>query len=111
MVLIGDHIYMGHGHNNGLPLCLHMQSGRVVWGPLRGAGTGSAAIVAADGHLYFRYENAVMALIEATPAGYNLKGSFKIKSNNGKSWAHPVIANKQLYLRDQDELHCYDIAG
>lgn len=111
MVLIGDHIYMGHGHNNGLPLCMHMTSGRVLWGPLRGPGTGSAAIVAADGHLYFRYENAVMALIEVTPQGYNLKGSFDIKSNNGKSWAHPVIAGKKLYLRDQDELHCYDIAG
>ncbi|NND99363.1 MAG: PQQ-binding-like beta-propeller repeat protein [Pirellulaceae bacterium] len=110
MILIGDHIYMGHGHNNGLPLCMDMVSGRVLWGPQRGAGTGSAAIVAADGHLYFRYENAVMALIEATPSGYKLKGDFKIKSNNGKSWAHPVIADKKLFLRDQDELHCYDIA-
>ncbi len=111
MVLIGEHIYMGHGHNNGLPLCMHMPTGRVMWGPQRGAGTGSAAMVAADGHLYFRYENAVMALVEATPQTYNLKGSFPIKSNNGKSWAHPVIAGKKLYLRDQDELHCYDIAG
>jgi outer membrane protein assembly factor BamB len=110
MILIGQHIYMGHGHNKGLPLCMEMQTGRVVWGPQRGAGSGSAAIVAADGHLYFRYENAVMALIEATPAGYTLKGSFKIKSNNGKSWAHPVIFDKKLYLRDQDELHCYNIA-
>lgn len=109
MVLIGDHIYMGHGHNNGLPLCLEMMTGRVMWGPQRGPGNGSAAIVAADGNLYFRYENAVMALIEATPTRYNLKGSFRIKSNNGKSWAHPVIADKKLYLRDQDELHCYDI--
>jgi outer membrane protein assembly factor BamB len=111
MVLIGDHIYMGHGHNNGLPLCLQMQTGRVLWGPQRGAGTGSAAVLAADGHLYFRYENAVMALIEATPRGYQLKGAFKIKSKNGKSWPHPVIADKKLYLRDQDELHCYDVAG
>ena len=28
---------------------------------------------------------------------------------NGKSWPHPVIANGKLYLRDQDDLHCYDI--
>ena len=111
MVLIGEHIYMGHGHNNGFPLCLHMTTGRVVWGPERGPGRESAAIVAADGHLYFRYQNAIMALIEATPAGYRLKGSFKIKSQNGNSWAHPVIAGKKLYLRDQDELHCYDISG
>ncbi len=111
MVLIGDHIYMGHGHNNGFPLCMHLESGRIAWGPERGPGRESAAIVAADGHLYFRYQDAVMALVEATPDSYNLKGSFKIKSKNGNSWAHPVIADKKLYLRDQDELHCYDIAG
>ena len=109
MIRIGDHVYMGHGHNNGFPLCMHLPTGRVVWGPERGAGTGSAAIIAADGHLYFRYENAEMALIEATPSGYQLKGTFKIKSRNGKSWAHPVILQGKLYLRDQDELHCYDI--
>lgn len=109
MIRIGDHVYMGHGHNNGFPLCMHLPTGRVVWGPERGAGTGSAAITAADGHLYFRYENAEMALIEATPSGYKLKGSFRIKSKNGKSWAHPVILNGKLFLRDQDELHCYSI--
>lgn len=110
MVLIGNHLFMGHGHNNGLPLCLDLRSGRTMWGPLRGPGKGSAAIVAADGHLYFRYEDGVMALIEATPKEYILKGTFAIKSNNGKSWPHPVIAGKKLFLRDQDELHCYDIA-
>jgi len=111
MIRIGDHVYMGHGHNNGFPLCMHLPTGRVEWAPGRGAGRGSAAVVAADGHLYFRYEDAVMALIEATPNGYNLKGSFRIKSRNGKSWAHPVILDGKLYLRDQDELHCYDISG
>ena len=109
MIKIGDHVYMGHGHNNGFPLCMHLPTGRVMWGPERGPGTGSAAITAADGHLYFRYENAEMALIEATPAGYRLKGTFRIKSRNGKSWAHPVILDGKLYLRDQDELHCYNV--
>ena len=41
----------------------------MVWKQQRGPGTGSAAVVYADGNLYFRYENAVMALIEATPKG------------------------------------------
>lgn len=111
MVMIGNHVYLGHGHNNGLPMCVDLRTGRAAWGPLRGAGSGSAAITAADGHLYFRYENSVMALIEATPQSYRLKGSFRIKSDNGKSWPHPVICNKRLYLRDQDELHCYNIAA
>ena len=111
MVMLGDYIYMGHGHNNGFPVCIDAATGRAVWGPERGAGGNSAALVAADGHLYFRYQNGIMALVEATPKGYNLKGKFRIKSVNGESWPHPVIAHGKLYLRDQDELHCYDIAA
>jgi outer membrane protein assembly factor BamB len=109
MILIGSDLYMGHGHNNGLPVCVDLKTGRKKWGPVRGPGRDSAAVVYADGHLYFRYENGVMALIEATPRRYNLKGSFQIAINNGKSWPHPVVANGRLYLRDQHELVCYDL--
>ena len=102
-------VYCGHGHNNGLPVCINGKSGEDAWRPGRGPGSGSAAIAYADGHFYFRYEDATMALIEATPKEYKLKGEFKIASHNGKSWPHPVIAGGKLYLRDQDELLCYDI--
>lgn len=109
MILVGDHVYMGHGHNNGFPVCLDLKTGKDRWRPGRGAGTGSAAVVCADGHLYFRYEDGMMALVEATPEEYRLKGKFRIGINNGRSWAHPVIQNGKLYLRDQHELICYDI--
>jgi outer membrane protein assembly factor BamB len=108
-ILLGDHIYMGHGHNNGFPLCMELESGDDAWRPGRGPGTGSAAIAYADGHLYFRYENGVMALIEATPEEYRLKGQFRIPINHGQSWSHPVIADGKLYLRDQHELVCFNI--
>ena len=111
MILIGDHIYMGHGHNNGLPACVKLRNGEDEWERERGAGSGSAAIVFADGHLFFRYENHVMAMIEATPDEYRLKGQFKIASSNSQSWPHPVILDGKLYLRDQDELLVYDIKG
>ena len=29
MIRIGDHVYMGHGHNDGFPLCMHLPTGRV----------------------------------------------------------------------------------
>jgi len=109
MILLGDHLYMGHGHNNGFPVCIHLQSGRDVWRPGRGPGSGSAAVAYADGHLYFRYENGIMALIEATPEDYRQRGQFRIGIQNGQSWPHPVIAGGKLYLRDQHELICYDI--
>ena len=50
-----------------------------------------------------------MALIEATPESYNLKGVFKLATSNGKSWPHPVIVDGLLYARDQNALLCYDI--
>lgn len=111
MILSDGKIYLGQGHNNGFPQCVDLKTGDTLWDKSRGAGSGSAAITYADGHLFFRYEDHVMALIEANPDGYQLKGSFKIDSGNGKSWPHPVIQNGKLYLRDQDELLCYDVSG
>ena len=111
MVLVADYIYCGNGHNQGHPICLNMMSGEYAWGPVRGPGTGSAAILYADSHLYFRYESDDMALIEATPGKYKLKGAFKTDEINGKSRLHPVIADKKLYLRDQGTLMVYNIAN
>lgn len=109
MILKDGFVYCGHGHNNGFPLCIDMQTGEEKWRPGRGAGAESAAVAYADGQLYFRYQDGTMALIEATPEKYILNGKFKIAINNGASWPHPVIAGGKLYLRDQDEMVCYDL--
>lgn len=109
MILLGDYIYGGHGHNNGLPFCVHMETGKLVWGPQRGAGTGSAAVVYADGHLYFRYQNGTIALVEATPEGYNLKSQFESPAGMGTGWPHPVILHGKLYIRGNNQLLCYDV--
>ena len=55
MVRIGNHIYAGRGHNNGFPVCIEWKTGKVVWEKDRGPGRESAAVIAADGNLYFRY--------------------------------------------------------
>lgn len=110
MIKIGDYVYMGEGHNRGFPMCVEFKTGRKIWPKQRGAGGGSAAIVAADGHLYFRYESGVMALIEANSDEYRLKGKFEIATRNRESWPHPVIYEGKLYLRDQGQLHCYNIS-
>jgi outer membrane protein assembly factor BamB len=110
MVLVGDYIYCGHGHNEGLPVCVALRSGKRAWGPERGPGTGSAAVVYADGNMYFRYDNGLMALIGASPAGYKVKSTFRIPHKGGEaSWSHPVIAGGKLYLREQNWLMCYDL--
>ncbi|MBI1917878.1 MAG: hypothetical protein HYS12_24550, partial [Planctomycetes bacterium] len=108
VLLLGEYVYGGHGSNNGLPTCVELRTGRVVWKE-RGPGVGSAAVVYADGCLYFRYQNGVVALIEASAGGYHLKGTLRIPGAGGDSWAHPVVAGSRLYLREQDRLWVYDL--
>lgn len=108
MVLVNGYIYGGHGQNAGHPTCIELQSGRVVWKE-RGPGGGSAAVLFAEGNLYFRYEDGTVALLEASPNGLRVKGQFKTPPMPGPAWAHPAIAGGRLYIRHDDALFCYDI--
>jgi outer membrane protein assembly factor BamB len=110
MALLDGYVYAGSGHNNGSPACVELQTGKVVWKKDRGPGTGSAAVLYADGNLIFRYQDGKVALIEASPQAYKEKGTFKIpEPSSSPSWQHPVIANGKLYLRDQDKMHCFNV--
>lgn len=109
LILDDGHIYTGTGHNKGFPICVEMASGEVAWGPVRNDGQSSAAVTWADGKLFFRYQNGLMVLVEATPKGYEERGSFMIPDVAQFSWSHPVIAEGKLYLREQDNLFCYDL--
>lgn len=111
MIQVGEHIYCGNGHNNGMPTCLNMSTGKVVWGgKMRGVGKGSAAVTMVGDHLLFRYESGHLASIAATPDSYQLKGHFMPDHQEGKSWAHPVVVDGKMYLREQNVLMCYDVA-
>lgn len=106
VVRVGNYIY-GHSDNGGW-LCQEALTGKARWSEKRKIGKGS--IVYADGHLYLRAESGTVALIDASPDGFNERGRFEQPERTDKNaWAHPVIADGKLYLRDQDLLLCYDL--
>jgi outer membrane protein assembly factor BamB len=105
VVLLDGHVY---GSSGGTFRCLDLVSGELDFGE-RSAGKGST--VYADGHLYLRSERGPVALIEATPDGLREKSRFdQPDRSDQRAWAHPVVANGKLYLRDQGVLLCYDIS-
>ena len=110
LILHDGFVYTGTGHNKGFPLSVNLLTGEVAWGPERNEGKSSAAITYADGRIYFRYQDGLMVLVEATAAGYREHGSFMIPEVSQPSWPHPVIIGGRLYLREQDNLFCYDLA-
>lgn len=115
MVLVGDHIYFGHDRNGGSPVCVDFKTGEITWGPEKSPAGGlrSAAVLFADGRLYFRYENGVMVLIDPDPKELKVVSSFKLPTadqrSHPQSWPHPVVVNGKLYIRDQTVMYCYDV--
>lgn len=118
MVLVGGYVYFGHDRNAGSPVCVDFKTGEIAWGPERsaskvGGGQKSAAVLFADGRLYFRYENGVLVLIDPDPKELKVVSSFKLPTadqrSHPQSWPHPVILNGKLYIRDQTVMYCYDV--
>jgi len=111
IVMLGNYIFGGHGHNKGMPFCLEWKTGKILWLEKSNEiqGRQSAAITYADGNLYFRYQDGTVTLVAANPRGYVEKGNFTIPNRKGESWPHPVVAGGKLYLRNQDELLCYEV--
>lgn len=105
IVKVGDHVY-GFG-SRGL-ICMDFLTGEIAW-EARSVGKGSLSY--ADGHLYCLGERNELALVEATPRKYIEKGRIRLPKTDRASWAHPVIANGRLYIRDQHLLTCYDVSA
>ena len=103
VVLVNGYLY---GFDDSILTCLEFATGKRMW---RDRSVGKGAVTYADGHLYLQSENNVVGLAEATPAGYREKGRFNIDDKGFPSWAHPVISDGRLYVRNQDSLVAYDI--
>lgn len=108
VVRIGDYVY-GDSDDAGVPYCAEMLTGEVKW-KARASGKNSAAFSAADGYLYIHFANGTMVLAKADPEGYKESGSFTVPETGERpSWAHPVIADGKLLLRENNAILCYDI--
>lgn len=112
VVLLGDKLY-GCKDDSPLIWCADLMTGEPLkgWG-IRTSGGGSAAITAADGHLYIRFARGTMALVKAGVDDYKEISTFKIPHyEKMPSWSHPVVTGGKLYLREGDWIMCYDVTA
>jgi outer membrane protein assembly factor BamB len=108
IVLVGDHLY-GDSDDKGIPFCAELMTGKIAW-KQRGSGKNSATVMAADGHVYIRYADGTVSLVKADPAEYREVSSFAVPGSGERpSWAHMVILDGLLYLREGDAILCYDL--
>ena len=117
VVPVGDCLY-GYSDTLGL-LCQDFKTGKEKWSE-RNKIDGKCAVSSADGCLYLLTEEGEAVLLRASPADWEEHGRFSLPALSPsrqtrpthaqtKSWAHPVVANGGLYLRDQEFIYCYDV--
>ena len=109
MVVLDGCLYGANGGNEGGMLtCLEFHTGELLWRDREGP---KGALTFADGRLYLRAEDGIMVLVEPSREKFVERGRFEQPERTSlPAWAHPVVANGKLYLRDQDLLLCYDVA-
>ncbi|QOV90249.1 PQQ-binding-like beta-propeller repeat protein [Humisphaera borealis] len=110
VVRIGEYLY---GSSQAGLTCAEFKTGAIKWSD---RSIGPSALSAAGDRLYLHSETGTVALVEASPEAYREHGRFTppnipAREAKDKAYAHPVIVEGKLLIRDGASLLCYDIAG
>jgi outer membrane protein assembly factor BamB len=103
-------IHDGHayGFDNRIFGCIDLQTGKRRWKEGR-YGHGQVLLLADQGLLLVMSESGEAVLLTASPERHEERGRFQ--AVHGKTWNHPVIAQGRLYVRNAEEMACYEVEG
>ena len=115
VVLVDQVIYGFTKANGGTWMAQDLLSGDTLWEEkIRGNKSGSIAY--ADGRLYcYNDGDGTVLLVEPDRNEFKVMGELTIPKetsiprDRGAIWAHPVIANQTLFIRDQDLMFAFNI--
>ena len=115
-VVLSDGVIYGFTKaNGGNWMAQELTTGKTLWEEkIRPNRSGS--ICMADGRLYcYNDKDGSVILVEPSRIGFQQKGILTlpkqtdIPRGKGAIWAHPIIANQTLFIRDQDLIFAYDL--
>jgi outer membrane protein assembly factor BamB len=101
-------VYQGHayGFDGAIFACLDLADGKRSWKGGR-YGRGQVVLLEEQGLLLVISESGEAILIAADPKESKELGKFQ--AVNGKTWNHPVISQGRLYVRNAEEMACYQL--
>jgi outer membrane protein assembly factor BamB len=106
-VVSGNWVYGFHGSSGAVLKAMNLLTGEVAWKDRSIGGKGSVTL--AEGKLYVLGENGNVALVDASPAGYKEISRFSITKSEWPAYPPLVISNGKMFLREEDNLFCYNI--
>lgn len=102
-VLHNGYVY---GLDEGILTCLDVKTGERKWKDGR---YGYGQVLLAGDHLVVTSDKGEVALVKATPDGYNEVSRFE--ALKGQTWNYPAIAGGRLLVRNSNEMAAYDISA
>jgi outer membrane protein assembly factor BamB len=101
-----------HGHAYGFDgaifCCLDLDTGRRRWKAGR-YGRGQVVLLKEQALLLVVSEKGEVVLLAADPERQRELGRFL--ALDGKTWNHPVVAHGRLFVRNAEQVACYELAG
>lgn len=108
LVLHQGFIY-GVACRGGRWFCVDSQTGEIRY---REAGVGLGELTYADGMLYCLGHRGGLALVPATPQGFEPASTVQLADDGQDRWfVHPVIGGGRLHIRHGDFLYVYAVTG
>jgi outer membrane protein assembly factor BamB len=103
-------VHQGHAYGFDVSIfcCIDLATGKRCWKGGR-YGRGQVVLLAEQGLLLVVSESGEAVLLAANPERHEELGRFR--ALDGKTWNHPVIAQGRLYIRNAEEIACYELTA
>jgi outer membrane protein assembly factor BamB len=96
-----------YGFDNKIFACIDLKDGVRKWKGGR-FGNGQVLLLAQQKKLLVQAETGEVVLLEANPE--QLQEVARFKAIEGKAWNHPVVAHGLLFVRNGEEMACFDVS-
>lgn len=97
---------VAYGFDGAIFCCVDLETGKRKWKKGR-YGHGQVLQLTDQGVLLVLGEKGECVLVEANPEKLVELGQFQ--ALEGKTWNHPVIVNGKLFVRNSEEMACYEL--
>jgi outer membrane protein assembly factor BamB len=102
-------VHEGHAYGFDVSIfcCIELDGGKRCWKAGR-YGRGQVVLLADQSLLLVLSETGEAVLLSADSVGHQELGRFQ--ALEGKTWNHPVLAHGRLFVRNAEEIACYELA-
>ncbi|MGC4006773.1 MAG: PQQ-like beta-propeller repeat protein [Pirellulales bacterium] len=100
------HEGQAYGFDGAIFCCIDLENGKRMWKKGR-YGRGQAVLLSDHALLLILSEKGELALVAARADRHEELAKFQ--AIEGKCWNHPVVAHGKLFVRNAEEMACYDL--